>query len=125
MVQHSREQTNYSKNFSFPKFVEELAGMSLQSMLNPATADPSTMAAQDRLTVIEQPKPSSGLFRKEPVFGAQPFAFGAQPLAFGAQPFASGTPTFKAPALFGARPNPAPVTAQPSGSVKIFGNGKD
>ncbi|KAM3549487.1 hypothetical protein ARSEF4850_008825, partial [Beauveria asiatica] len=95
----------------------------LQSMLNPATAQPSTMAAQDRSTATEQ--------YKEPVFGAHRFGaqpFGAPPPTFNATPFgapALGAPALGAPALFGARPNPAPVTAQPSTSVKTFCNGKD
>ncbi|KAM3548435.1 hypothetical protein ARSEF4850_009411 [Beauveria asiatica] len=89
------------------------------------------MAAQDQSTATEQPKTSSGLFCKEPVFGAHRFGaqpFGAPPPTFNATPFvapALGAPAFRAPALFGARPNPAPVTAQPSASVKIFCNRKD
>ncbi|EJP61472.1 uncharacterized protein BBA_09608 [Beauveria bassiana ARSEF 2860] len=89
--------------------------MSLQSMLNPATAKPSTMAAQDRSTATEQPKTSSGLFCKEPVFGAHRFGaqpFGAPPPTFNATTFgapALGAPAFRAPALFGARSNPAPI----------------
>ncbi|PQK18074.1 hypothetical protein BB8028_0011g00030 [Beauveria bassiana] len=63
------------------------------------------MAAQDRLTATEQPKTSSGLFRKEP------------PPIFNAT-------TFSTP-LFGAQPNSAPVTAQPSAPVQLFGGRKE